>query len=145
MSVKPWKMEPIITIGLKSHKVISEQDQMKDDSMNLENLSPLILNGNSGISSSAAGGREYSELSINSARLTAIDEIIGSHSSSTFPGSPPHYQEDILHRRLYLEEEFLHLSSTSRFVDLPDNDTSYSDDESCGFSMSMSENGSTNL
>ncbi|KAK8921860.1 hypothetical protein KSP39_PZI020409 [Platanthera zijinensis] len=135
--------ERYFVAALKSHKVISEQDRIKDDSMNLENLSPLILNGNSGISSSAAGGREYSELSINSARLTAIDEIIGSHSSSTFPGSPPHYQEDILHRRLYLEEEFLHLSSTSRFVDLSDSDSSYSDDESCGSRMSMSENDST--
>lgn len=129
--------------GLRSHEICLEQDQMKDHSRNLEGLSPLVVNDNSSVSSSAVGGREYSELPINPARLTAIDEIIGSHSSSTFPGSPPHYQEDILHRRLYLEEEFLQLSAESRSVELSDSDTSCSDDESCGFSMSMSENDNT--
>ncbi|KAF6155229.1 hypothetical protein GIB67_019755 [Kingdonia uniflora] len=46
----------------------------------------------------------------NPNRLSAsIDQIMGSYSSSTYPGSPPHYQEDILHLRHSLEEEIMQL------------------------------------
>ncbi|XP_062118045.1 uncharacterized protein LOC133831681 isoform X2 [Humulus lupulus] len=47
--------------------------------------------------------------------LTTIDSISESHSS-THPGSPPHYREDILHRRQNLEEEILQLSADSYSV-----------------------------
>ncbi|KAK3026257.1 hypothetical protein RJ639_041633, partial [Escallonia herrerae] len=62
--------------------------------------------------------------------LAAIDDIIGSNSSSVCPGSPPHYQEDILHRRHNLEEEFLQLSAESYSVASSDSNTSYSEEES---------------
>lgn len=60
----------------------------------------------------------------------AIDDIIESRSSSACPGSPPHYQADILHRRQNLEEEFLHLSAESFSVASSDSNTSCSDDDS---------------
>ncbi|KAK2982686.1 hypothetical protein RJ640_010852, partial [Escallonia rubra] len=63
-------------------------------------------------------------------QLAAIDDIIGSNSSSVCPGSPPHYQEDILHRRHNLEEEFLQLSAESYSVASSDSNTSYSEEES---------------
>ncbi|PIA26640.1 hypothetical protein AQUCO_09100064v1 [Aquilegia coerulea] len=71
------------------------------------------------------------EISIMS--VTAIDEKIGSHSSSAHPGSPPHYEEDILHRRHNLEEEFMQLSVDSYSLASSDSDTSVSDDGFCQF------------
>lgn len=65
--------------------------------------------------------------------ITAIDDIVESHSSSIAPGSPPHYQEDILHRRQNLEEEFLQLSAESLSVASSDSNTSYSGDDSSEF------------
>lgn len=65
--------------------------------------------------------------------ITAIDDIVDSHSFSVVPGSPPHYQEDILHRRQNLEEEFLQLSAESISVASSDSNTSYSEDDSTEF------------
>ncbi|XP_020575649.1 uncharacterized protein LOC110021483 isoform X2 [Phalaenopsis equestris] len=124
----------------RSQEVISEQDQMEDDFRNPENLSPLAEIDKSSINYSAVGGSECSELAINSGSLTAIDEIIGSHSSSIYPGSPPQYRQDMLHRRLDLEEEFLQLSTESHSEELSDSDTSCSDDELSVVGISMSEN-----
>ncbi|MQL76968.1 hypothetical protein Taro_009380 [Colocasia esculenta] len=70
--------------------------------------------------------------------LTAIEEIMESRQSSLSPGSPPHYQEDILHHRQNLEDESLQLSADSYSEDSSDSDTSCSDDESCKFSYSFS-------
>ncbi|XP_020704196.1 uncharacterized protein LOC110115330 isoform X1 [Dendrobium catenatum] len=134
--------EKCFVTGLRSQEVISEQAEMDDDFRNPDNLSPspLIVNDKSSINYSTVCGSEHSDLAINSGSFTAIDEIIGSHSSSIYHGSPPHYREDILHRRLYLEEEFLQLSTESHSVELSDSDTSSSEDESCVFNMSMCEN-----
>ncbi|KAK9105941.1 hypothetical protein Scep_022785 [Stephania cephalantha] len=66
-----------------------------------------------------------------------IDEIMESRSSSTFPGSPPQYKEDILHRRHNLEEEFLQLSVESYSLASSDSDTSSSDGDSHEFDSSM--------
>lgn len=65
--------------------------------------------------------------------LAAIDDIMESHSSSACPGSPPHYQEDILHRRHNLEEEFLQLSAESYSAASSDSYTSHSEDDSAEF------------
>ncbi|KAL8478615.1 hypothetical protein ACS0TY_030484 [Phlomoides rotata] len=59
---------------------------------------------------------------------TAINDV-GSHSPSACPGSPPYYQEDILHRRQNLEEEFLHISAESFSVESSDSNTSCSEEE----------------
>ncbi|KAJ8445059.1 hypothetical protein Cgig2_022579 [Carnegiea gigantea] len=53
---------------------------------------------------------------------TPITNIVGSQSSSV--RSPPQYQEDILHRRHYLEEEFYQLSAKSLSAASSDSDTS---------------------
>jgi hypothetical protein len=63
--------------------------------------------------------------------LSAIDDIAESHSSSACPASPPHYQEDILHRRHTLVEETLQLSAESYSVASSDSNTSCSDDDLC--------------
>lgn len=69
---------------------------------------------------------------------TSINDINGSHSSSAIPGSPPHYQEDILHRRHNLEEEFLQLSAESFSVPASsDSSTSCSEDDAAEFGTSM--------
>ncbi|KAJ8752761.1 hypothetical protein K2173_007071 [Erythroxylum novogranatense] len=59
--------------------------------------------------------------------LTIIDDTTDSHSSSAYPRSPPHYQEDILHRRHYLVEESLQLSAETFSMASSDSDTSSSD------------------
>lgn len=63
--------------------------------------------------------------------LSAIDDIAESHSSSACPASPPHYQEDILHRRHNLVEEILQLSAESYSVASSDSNTSCSDHDLC--------------
>lgn len=73
---------------------------------------------------------EDTERHNNMASLTSIEEIIFSRQSSLCPVSPPHYQEDILHRRQNLEEEFLQLSAEAFSVASSDSDTSSSDDDS---------------
>ncbi|KAF5767543.1 putative leucine-rich repeat domain superfamily [Helianthus annuus] len=61
--------------------------------------------------------------------LDTVSDIIEAHSPSVYTGSPPHYQEDILHRRHNLEEEFLQLSVESYSVPSSDSDTSDSGNE----------------
>ncbi|GAB4850518.1 hypothetical protein Ancab_029828 [Ancistrocladus abbreviatus] len=75
------------------------------------------------------GDRIYT--SVSATPLTVISDIMESQSSSACHGSPPHYQEDILHRRHYLEEEFLQLSAESFSVTCSDSNTSSSEDEKC--------------
>lgn len=65
--------------------------------------------------------------------LAAIDEIMESQSSTACLSSPPHYQEDILHRRQNLEEELFQLSAESYSTASTDSNTSYSDDDSAEF------------
>lgn len=61
--------------------------------------------------------------------LKTIEEIIESHSSSFCLSSPPHYQEDILHRRQNLEEEFMQLSLDSYSIASSSDSESSSDDQ----------------
>ncbi|KAF8378601.1 hypothetical protein HHK36_029949 [Tetracentron sinense] len=82
-------------------------------------------------------GGDKTDSKVNITPLAVIDEIMESHSSSACPGSPPHYQEDILHRRHNLEEEFMQLSAESFSVASSDSDTSYSEDDFCKFGTSL--------
>ncbi|KAK4567476.1 hypothetical protein RGQ29_003314 [Quercus rubra] len=88
------------------------------------------------------GHRVIENLSVSP--LSAIDDISESHSTIACPGSPPHYQEDILHRRHNLVEEILQLSAESYSVASSDSNTSCSDDDSCEsipeFDKSMNDN-----
>uniref|UniRef100_A0A166BTS3 Serine/threonine-protein kinase 11-interacting protein n=1 Tax=Daucus carota subsp. sativus TaxID=79200 RepID=A0A166BTS3_DAUCS len=65
--------------------------------------------------------------------LAAIDEIMESQSSTACLSSPPHYQEDILHRRQNLEEELFQISAESYSTASTDSNTSDSDDDSAEF------------
>ncbi|CAA6664810.1 unnamed protein product [Spirodela intermedia] len=82
---------------------------------------------------------EDTERHNNLVSLTSIEEIIFSRQSSLCPVSPPHYQEDILHRRQNLEEEFLQLSAETFSVTSSDSDTSSSDGDSWEFCDSCLE------
>uniref|UniRef100_A0A6N2KAC9 Uncharacterized protein n=1 Tax=Salix viminalis TaxID=40686 RepID=A0A6N2KAC9_SALVM len=65
--------------------------------------------------------------------------VLTAHSSSAYPRSPPHYKEDILHRRHNLVEEILQLSAESYSVASSDGNTSSSDDDLYEFGPSSSE------
>nr|GLL21747.1 uncharacterized protein LOC109190201 isoform X1 [Ipomoea trifida] len=75
----------------------------------------------------------------NTQPITVTNTILDSHSSLASTGSPPHYKEDILHRRHNLEEEFLQLSAESFSVASSDSDTSCSDDESIQYRQGVSQ------
>lgn len=81
-------------------------------------------------------GDHLSTENISAPSTTAINDIMGSHSSSACPASPPHYQEDILHRRHNLEE-LLQLSADSFSVASSDSNTS-SEHDSAQFGLSVS-------
>lgn len=73
-------------------------------------------------------------------KQNAIDDITESHSITDYPGSPPHYQKDLLHRRQNLVEEILQLSADSYSVALSDSDTSSSEDDFSDSETSMQDN-----
>ena len=123
--------------ALRTEGVSLEQDPVKIHSLKPHNLSHIEVKPFPWSSSEHEGGAQV-EKTI-SAPLTAIDEIMGSHPSSTYPVSPPHYQEDILQRRLYLEEEYFQLSAESRSLASSDSDTSSSEDDTCRSSASITE------
>ncbi|KAK9211955.1 hypothetical protein WN943_001334 [Citrus x changshan-huyou] len=76
---------------------------------------------------------------IHESPLTPIDDITDAFSSSARPGSPPHYREDILHRRHNLVAEILQLSAESYSVVSSDSKTSCSDDDFREYGPSMLE------
>ena len=72
--------------------------------------------------------------------------LLTAHSSSAYPRSPPHYEEDILHRRHNLVEEILQLPAESYSVASSDGNTSSSDDDlyelgPSSYEVDKSENG----
>lgn len=71
--------------------------------------------------------------------LNTIDNIAESSSSSAYPGSPPHYQKDLLNRRHNLVEEILQLSAESYSVASSDSDTSCSEDDYCEDDLPVQE------
>ncbi|KAI3976578.1 hypothetical protein MKX01_008436 [Papaver californicum] len=90
---------------------------------------PSSTQGNDGVGKKPSGKQ-----------LAGIDVLSESHSfTSTNPGSPPHYQENLLHRRHNLEEEFLQLSTESLSLASSDTDTSCSDDHLCKSVKSLDE------
>ncbi|GAB2225421.1 hypothetical protein Droror1_Dr00006213 [Drosera rotundifolia] len=74
--------------------------------------------------------RKYMFAGVNVKPLTAISNIVESQSLIAEHGSPPQYQKDILHRRQYLEEEYLQLSVDSFSVASSDSVTSSDEEES---------------
>ncbi|KZV41680.1 hypothetical protein F511_25503 [Dorcoceras hygrometricum] len=104
---------------------------------NLEEL--RSLNDEGFISDDAVYSRFTSLVSggdIISSENLISPSIMGSHSSPACPRSPPHYQEDILHRRQNLEE-LLQLSAESFFVASSDSNSSCSEDDSVEFDQDI--------
>ncbi|KAH1049780.1 hypothetical protein AAZX31_08G053900 [Glycine max] len=74
---------------------------------------------------------------VNISPLITIHDISGSQSSSACPTSPPHFQEDLLHRRQHLVEEILQLSADSFSVASSDSNTSCSEVDCSEFESSV--------
>ena len=136
MECSTVNVDNVAESALRTEDASLEQDQVKINSWKPHNVSHLEVKPFPRSSSEDGGGQVEK---IISAPLTAIDEIMGSQPSSTYPLSPPHYQEDILQRRLYLEEEFFQLSAESRSLASSDSDTSCSEDDTCSSSASIAK------
>lgn len=65
----------------------------------------------------------------NMSTLNMSQDVTGPFSSSTYPGSPPHYQKDVLYRCHNLVEEILQLSADSYSVASSDSTSSCSEDD----------------
>uniref|UniRef100_A0A7N0UGZ6 Uncharacterized protein n=1 Tax=Kalanchoe fedtschenkoi TaxID=63787 RepID=A0A7N0UGZ6_KALFE len=76
---------------------------------------------------------------VSGALLPVTAANLGSQSSFLSSGSPPHYQQELLNRRLNLEEEILQLSAESFSVASSDSNTSYSKEDMSGFESYISE------
>jgi len=76
---------------------------------------------------------------VNMSPLTTIHDVSESQSSSACPPSPPHFQEDLLHRRQHLVEEILQLSADSYSVASSDSNTSCSEVDCSEFEPSVPE------
>ncbi|WOL09353.1 hypothetical protein Cni_G18106 [Canna indica] len=116
----------------------SETDKLKCNSIESQGVSPLQVRVHSGHGNSPVEGYEVPE-NVSFTPLATIDKIIGSRPSSLYPSSPPHYKEDILHRRLDLEEEFLQHSADANSLKSSDSDTSSSGGSSYELSSSISD------
>ncbi|KAL3818603.1 hypothetical protein ACJIZ3_004508 [Penstemon smallii] len=124
-----------------------EQSVVKHLSMNQED--PRVLN-NDGCTSANTADPQFNSLAVSTGDnvntkniippSNVIHDTVGSGSLSACPGSPPHYQEDILHRRHNLEEEFLQLSVESFSVTSSDSYTSCSEDNSAEFDPYIIQN-----
>ncbi|KAI3784292.1 hypothetical protein L1987_43389 [Smallanthus sonchifolius] len=109
-----------LSVNTVSHETKdgSISNHMKLDSYYDKRVSPTrnIQPPEDGWTSSNTGNKvEGPEMTI----LDTVGDSIELRSPSVYAGSPPHYQEDILHRRHNLEEEFLQLSAESYSVAIP--------------------------
>nr|XP_027191193.1 uncharacterized protein LOC101491780 isoform X2 [Cicer arietinum] len=98
--------------------------------------SSLSQSKNSHSDTIATQGHRMTE-NVNISPLTTINDIYGSQSSSICPTSPPHFQEDLLHRRHNLVEEILQLSADSFSVASSDSNTSCSEVDYSEFEPSV--------
>uniref|UniRef100_A0A1D1XYS2 Serine/threonine-protein kinase 11-interacting protein n=2 Tax=Anthurium amnicola TaxID=1678845 RepID=A0A1D1XYS2_9ARAE len=119
--------------GFQTGRVDPEYDQVGVCCKELLDSVPSENNSSFFLTNFMLEGGEETEGRKNSASLTAFEEIMESRLSSHNPGSPPHYQEDILHRRQNMEDDFLLLSAESYLAASSDSDTSCSDDDSSNF------------
>lgn len=89
--------------------------------------SSLSLSKNSHSDTICNQGAHRMTENVNISPLTTINDLSGSQSSSICPTSPPHFQEDLLHRRHHLVEEILQLSADSFSMASSDSNTSSSE------------------
>ncbi|KAF8022584.1 hypothetical protein BT93_F0179 [Corymbia citriodora subsp. variegata] len=91
-------------------------------------------------------GSHYNKLAANGQQMAANliisvppgDDVIEKRSSSSYHGSPPHYQENILQRHDSMVEEILQLTADSYSTASSDN-TSCSEDDLTEFGTSVSD------
>lgn len=125
----------VIPVGMDRRDL---KETLKDKSHEGTSSVPVQAKGFHGHTfTSQRGHRMVENLSMSA--LTSIDDISESRSSSACPGSPPHYQKDILHRRHNLEEEILQLSAESFSVASSDSNTSCSEEDNCESRLSIPE------
>lgn len=117
-------------LGLKNGHLSSSFEGVGSPSTHMKSFYPLY-------DRSQGGEAKVEDASMSP--LNAIDSISESHSSSAFHGSPPHYQEDILHRRHNFMEEILQLSAESYSVPSSDSYSSNSEDDIFPFGPLMPE------
>lgn len=82
-------------------------------------------------------GGEVSRYATDSFQVSGYESSL--KTSSVFPISPPHYQEDLLHRWQYLAEEIFHLSVDSFSITSSDSSTSCSEVDLRDFEPSVLE------
>ncbi|GAB2292618.1 hypothetical protein Dimus_026855 [Dionaea muscipula] len=111
---------------------LDQKQNLLSSFLRRRNTHASLTDENSDTETFAAQGGYKMTTDVNVTSFTVISDIIESQSSSAFHGSPPHYQEDILHRRQYLEEEYLQLSAESFSVASSDSDTSSNEQEILG-------------
>ncbi|KAK1262984.1 hypothetical protein QJS04_geneDACA011860 [Acorus gramineus] len=105
------------------------EELVKSDSDKSLDYSPLEVTDSSTIvTDKRTSQTRHEKESPDSPQLTVINKIMESRPSSVYPGSPPHYEVDILRRRQYLEEEYVHLPIESHSMASSDSDSSCSDD-----------------
>ncbi|KAI7740175.1 hypothetical protein M8C21_004702 [Ambrosia artemisiifolia] len=119
-----------LSVNNVSHETVdaSTSNHMKLDSDHDKRVDPTRNNKSAkdeGTCSNNGIKVEGHEMAI----LDTVEDGIDARSPSVYAGSPPHYQEDILHRRQNLEEEFLQLSAESYSVGSSDSYTSDSGDD----------------
>ncbi|XP_062026504.1 uncharacterized protein LOC133742837 isoform X1 [Rosa rugosa] len=124
----------VIPVGMDRRDL---KETLKDSS--LEGTSSVPLRAKSFHGHIFTGQRGHRMVENLSMSLTSIDDISESRSSSVCPGSPPHYQKDILNRRHNLEEEILQLSAESFSVASSDSNTSCSEDDNYESRQSIPE------
>ncbi|CBI15593.3 unnamed protein product, partial [Vitis vinifera] len=117
----------------ESSRYVSDSVQASGD----ESGTDILESNNSFADISIGLVPQYVDRSGESGSMFALRDT-GSHLSSDCPGSPPHYQEDLLHRRHILVEDILQLSAESYSVASSDSNTSDSNDL-CEVESSVSE------
>ncbi|KAK7251742.1 hypothetical protein RIF29_35198 [Crotalaria pallida] len=111
-----------------SHSNSGGVDAERLKPLSLEGISSSLLQSKSSHSdTNVIHGEHRMAENVNTSPLTTIHDISGSQSSSAYPSSPPHFQEDLLHRRQHLVEEILQLSADSFSMASSDSNTSCSE------------------
>ncbi|KFK36088.1 hypothetical protein AALP_AA4G075800 [Arabis alpina] len=113
--------DDISSLGPQSTDQNQKHQELLDDEMKTVSVDPNNL------FPTAPARRKLAENG-NMSTLNISQDVMGPFSSSTYSGSPPHYQKDVLYRRHSLVEEILQLSADSYSVASSDSTSSGSED-----------------
>ncbi|TVU47898.1 hypothetical protein EJB05_07514 [Eragrostis curvula] len=115
-----------------SNELNADQDHVKMHLNSFRRPPPLELVGTSHSDCSSELDDGPKSMLTNGTPSNTINKLIEPSPPYAYhsPQSPPQYKEDILHRRLFLEEEFLKISGDFHSVGFLDSGSSCSDDSS---------------